>query len=809
VISIVGQEAYGANLQSSVRDAHAFVIVIDNFTTLDSLRRLFDKLAQISDERVVAAPICLACLDSSRLEFAFRTAASLDACCVNVSRDAAHSDDSARARAVAVAAPFISCVRKLRLALRNQHRDDRGVMSRFKSLFRAKRAAPSDASLAHIADTRHQIVSSLRTNASSSLDDNNSAVADDRGTDVSELAAELLAAKSAAVVADDDNNNNNDDNVDVGVASVEPTLFSQLVLCLDIGKYQTKIGLAIADGRLAADVSASPFVKHAIFLTADLFADRSLVPVRLEAAIDGMLPDARKGKTRGSMRQFAHTLVAFAGFYYHKDQTMQLARELWTRWPAWEGRMTGDTFAAALGVDGARFTFMNSRTASGWAFIERYGCGEHAGLIMTLGASAGVFGVWRGLMCFTRPRHVGDRRQVTSAVEREMTQVSFTAREIVVDEAGTSLLDALAIPRRFEGEVLARCLVAAAHVLEAIGDRLNEQLHVSKPSVLHVLLAGGDAGNEAVAAALPIAQRALRDALAPSQVTVELAIAHDPQFNDLRGLVHYYRMTAGAPQQEWIDLPAVILADTQMRNVDVATDLLALCRCVTREGELDQPGVERLLSWLVSRRLALATESTRSFDAHIATGALRFLLGNAAFLRAVAGHREFVSLTQSGALDSERARELCAWIETQWHSIAAHLLSESAVAIPALQQLVTMVVNTLPSERDKRRSLQVALRSLRTAAQPQAHAQSQPRRQYDSVPAMPVHAFTIIPPSPQTSSVRPRVELEQVTAADNGNSNDDNDNDVIARNVLRRRAAFEMSRELSDWNDDDDDDADD
>jgi hypothetical protein len=483
------------------------------------------------------------------------------------------------------------------------------------------------------------------------------------------------------------------------LASAAPradSLLSEFVLCIDVGSFQTKVGLAVADPLLAADVSLSPFVAVTCEATRDLFRDAGGLAARLEALVLSLLPAPRAGaRPHGSLRDVEHVMLAFPGFYYHRSAAMRFAR-LFGAWSSdWARRFSGAELARVLGVDAGRLTFMNSRTASGWAFIERFGCAAHAGLVLTLGANAGVFGVWRGLMFFTRPRRQEDRPLVgATAGEDEVAKAVFDGGSVIANKAtGESVRSLL----RYSGErapttaALAMATSAACETLLAFGSKLSKRLKTSKPALLIVHIAGGGANDDAVRNAQPAIAHALRERFG-AQVAIQVELADDPLFNDLRGLLYFHRSMVArggiATAQRNVDQPTALLVEAQVRAQDLLTSMLALTRTSNAKRDTALLDFER---WLVCHRLGAV--SLRQPDVRAAFPPLRALIEDDDFMRLLSEKPDGLFLLGKLAADHDGgASELCAWIASNWCEFVLALLS--CRAVPALKLLTDLLLET-------------------------------------------------------------------------------------------------------------------
>lgn len=556
-------------------------------------------------------------------------------------------------------------------------------------------ASPSNSVAISLAELRDSLTSS--SDAKLYLDDDNANEPADvlSGTRQQHAAMRLARAKLAFVRKSPSTLLPVPTPANESVDSAKGTLFSEFVLCVDVGSYQTKIGIAIADPLLAGDVSLSPFVAVTCESTFGLFRDATGLAARLEALVLSLLPPRREGgRPRGSLRDLAHVMLAFPGFYYHQSQALRFAK-LFGNWSSeWARRLNRDELARVLSIEAQRLTFMNSRTASGWAFIERFGCAAHAGVVLTLGANAGVFGVWRGLMCFTRPRHKKDRSTASaSASEQEVAKAAFDSGSVIANKAtGESVRSLLRYDRdrAVTGESLGMATLAACEQLLAFGTKLSARLKVSKPALLIVYVAGGGATDDVVRKAQPAIAQLLRQQFG-EQVAVQVELAEDPLYNDLRGLLYFHRTVvarSGADvAQGNVDQPTALLIETQMRAHDVITNMLVLAHATNPTRAAELLAFER---WLIAHRLAAV--GVRQPDERAAYPALDMLLEDNDFMQLLGEQPDGLFLLAKLVGNPSGKSEMCAWIAQHWCEITLALLGRRAVV--ALKNLTDLLVET-------------------------------------------------------------------------------------------------------------------
>jgi len=348
-------------------------------------------------------------------------------------------------------------------------------------------------------------------------------------------------------------------------------------------------------------------------------------------------------------------------------------------------------------------TFMSSRTASGWSLIERFGSAEQLGVTLTLGASAGILGVWNGVMLFTRGR-ANERFDASSLVvpARNQTVHALLRRREQRTRDNVSLA------------VAAICGELFALVRRRRGDRVQ-------PSMLNVVLAGGDA------AALSADRDAIASALGAlaveRQVSVNVVVAQRPLYNDLRGLLSFHRLCGSSAElQQWVDQPTRV-SQARLHFADIASDAVLLANVGGMlSAELERWLLQQLFE--ISRR-PFVVRHEQSFVA------LRALLldksSHGDFLKALAAQESFgdsgvrldrhlarhygdFRANQNDNCAALSAHELfCDWLVEHWHTIAVTLIQLRAEA--ALKRLVTLVMLS----GDSRRALRERLNKLRYA----------------------------------------------------------------------------------------------
>jgi hypothetical protein len=508
---------------------------------------------------------------------------------------------------------------------------------------------------------------------------------------------------------------------------INPTL-APFVLCIDVGTHLTKFGLAVADATLAIVIGDAPFVAVSTLSTRDLFADRDRLAERLYGAVAALLgvpPTAPN-----SMRLLAHVMLAFPGRYYHAapkgpggKATMRFApafkRDLS---PVWQHELGAHELANVLGVSPGRITFMNSRTASGWSFVERFGCAQNIGLILTLGAVAGVFGVWRGLMCFTR-----DSRGIPPTAEQQEHQLlrstQFDGGAVSVESepgaAAQPLRTALAYGGRSHNpQLVVRAINAAASKLcRIVSDHAARHRRTTATTAepLMVYIAGGGIADDSEFseverdALVEESLRQLRVALPDTSVRVE--IAPDALFNDLRGLIYFYRLCRpqvanGAALQRHVDEPKALFREQQLFRHDVVTEMLAFCAQLhSRVGSDGGAEMTEMCQWLLNKRQETMARGADELQAHAALAVLvsqeTFLIaleelpdgGDAIFLLGfvldVWTRAVLPTVTAAGT------RQLRLWIVDHWRPLALALLSPLAKV--AFKALTDVLLDTPPS----------------------------------------------------------------------------------------------------------------
>lgn len=510
-------------------------------------------------------------------------------------------------------------------------------------------------------------------------------------------------SKLSQVPADDDD----DDEPDLTADS----MLGHLLLVIDVGTFATKVGVAVADSRSAWEVSDAAFLRVCTTPTRDLFADRN-VSGRLARVVFAELLPMTKNTEPERLREFAHVLLAFPGFYFHRHAEMRFAPVFRAWSPSWNMRFTATTLAEVLGVNELRLSFMNSRTASGWAFTERFGCGERLGLVVTMGANTGLFGVWRGLMCFTPPTKRADRPVRVNSATVLAGNSAFDAGSVHLRD-GRSVREAL----RFDPTVAPLAPDVLVECIEAAGNRLLElsagtaaALHVAPPTSIVVLLAGGGASQLPADFVHALEQRVSR-AWKERGISAQLEVAANAAWNDLRGALYFARLvaprgsgSAARRLQAFIDQPSELFVEQQLFRHDVVTELVAYCANWAHTHRADAAAMSTACKWLLSRRRATLMTAVDSERAHTA---LEQLLRAEPFVAAsTALDNRADSVLQSALLYLDLGEEntlalpdalrhsMCAWIAAHWRELALALVG--ARAVDALMLLTDVLINTPP-----------------------------------------------------------------------------------------------------------------